>query len=198
MALSVSAMRRRIWRVLESATAQEVRDGFEFYPGAHGLCRFFAMAHRVSPAAVAGIYAALSPMNGWYTNVANVLDVLRDGDLARVNTSESNRQKALRILAGENPGVVLCGGRKVYSFYRAIADPGDTTPIPVDRHLLKMATGCAGDKVTLSRMSSDRDVYDRVERAFFELGRREGVGNRLASVAWFVQRRIAGDQIPLC
>ena len=74
---SPRTLRSNIWRGVLSASEQEIRDGMDFYLGAHGLCRMFARIFSVSVSCVAGIYAALSPMNGWDTNVANVLDVLR-------------------------------------------------------------------------------------------------------------------------
>ncbi len=195
--ISLRRMHANIWRGLLSATDQEIRDGLDFYPGAHGLCRLFALAHPpLSPAHIAGIYAALSPMNGWESNVANTLDVLRRGWSSKVNTSKPNHWKALAISYGADPGAVLVG-RKVRAFWRAIADPSDATPIPVDRHLICLAMDIKADKNQLSRMTSDRELYARVERAYSELGRREGIGNRLASIAWFVQRRVERDQRPV-
>jgi hypothetical protein len=206
-------MRARIWRAVLSATDQEIRDGLDFYPGAYGLCRMFASVfHHTIPhltsSHVAGIYAALSPMNGWDTNVANVVDVLRWGSqgsgscgipyiLPQVNTPNPNLQKALRIVQGEMPLDVLRGS-KVRAFYRGISEPDDTTPIAVDRHLLTLA--CRVDhlpstrKSTLSRMASDKDLYAKVEAAYTYIGNREGLGNRIASICWFVQRRVIQGQ----
>lgn len=217
--LQPRTLRRNIWRGLLTATGQEIHDGMSFYEGAHGLCRLFAAVFGTSVRQVAGIYAALSPMNGWLSNVDNVVAVLRheygqqpytrddpstpplwpilvrleravfNGHAAvRVNTPHPNRDKALRIAAGENPLSVL-DGRKVTAFYHAIADPDDRTPIPVDRHLLCLALGIVPTKNQLARIASNADIYTRVEDAYTSLGNREGIGNRLASIAWFVQRR---------
>lgn len=173
-----------------------------FYEGAHGLCKLFATLYQsteqpITVSQVAGIYAALSPLNTWDTNVANILDTLRDWSAAAVNTPDINLHKALRIRCGTEPLTVL-SGRKVRSFYRAIADPSDRSPIPVDRHLICLALG---RKITsnqqLRAFASNRDLYSRIESAYGCLGRREGLGNRLASIAWFVQRRIQHDQQPL-
>lgn len=207
---SPQVLRRNIWRGIQAATDQEIRDGLDFYPGAHGLCRLFALAHSnpltgdpLSARRVAGIYAALSPMNGWDSNVANVLDVLRLGFGARVNTTHVNLWKALAILHGADPDTALGGpgptrARKVRAFYRGIADPADTSPIPIDRHLICLALG---RKITdlneLRDLSGTRDLCARIEDAYRYLGDRERVGNRLASIAWFVQRRIRSGQIPV-
>lgn len=199
MDLHPRTLRRNIWSGLLCASDQEIQDGMDFYPGAHGLCRLFASLHPpMTSASVAGIYAALSPMNTWDTNVANVLDVLRLGWSARVNTTNINLWKALAISYGADPEAALGQGRKVRAFYRAIADPENRDPIPVDRHLMCLAIG---EKITsneeLRALVGSRDIYSKVEDAYAELGAREGIGNRLAAIAWFVQRRIEGGQRPL-
>ena len=187
-------MRDRIWRALLCASDQEIHDGMHFYQGAHGLCRFFSFLSSSTPVAltprhVAGIYAALSPMNTWDTNVANILDVLRDWSSASVNTTDINLHKALRIRCGEEPENVL-SGRKVLAFFRAMANPDDATPIAVDRHLVNLALGVMPSKNEQSAYASDDFLYSRIESVYHDLGKRERIGNRLASIAWFVQRRI--------
>lgn len=205
-------LRRNIWSGLISATDQEIKDGMDFYPGAYGLCKLFSSVFQVSIERVAGIYAALSPMNGWDTNVANIMDVLRYRKillderlssevlscipLPQVNTPHPNRDKALLIACGKDPLSVL-SGKKVRAFYSAIADPSDLSSIPVDRHLICLALGSKLDKDALSRAASSPALYAKVEAAYADLGRREGLGNRLASISWFVQRRISPGQHPM-
>lgn len=211
-------LRRNIWAGLLVATDQEIRDGMDFYPGAHGLCRLFARMFETTPGHVAGIYAALSPMNGWYTNVANVLSVLRHNQWLQelsvdnwptvaisrhedfkpdVNTSNANRDKALAIAAGSCPSAIL-RGRKVTAFWRAIADPDDRAPILVDRHLINLALGSkVTGNIELRSLAGSHALYSAIESAYADLGRRENLGNRLASIAWFVQRRISAAQVPM-
>lgn len=189
------AMAERIERALSCASDQELRDGLDFYPGAHGLCRAFSRFHPhlfISAESVAGIYAALSPMNGWESNVANVLDVLRFGADARVNTSRPNLVKAVAIRNGGLPLEVL-RGRKVTAFWRGIAFPDDLSALPIDRHLINLALGLAPDKNVQSRLASDPAIYHAVEEVYGALGDKHGMGNRLASIAWFVQRRLSRD-----
>lgn len=118
--LHPSTLRRNIWRGILSASDQEIRDGLDFYPGAHGLCRLLAMSHKTTVQQVAGIYA-----------------------------------------------VCLALGVKIAS----------------NKHLRSLA--------------SSREIYTRIESAYRDLGRREGLGNRLASIAWFAQRRIQSYQYPI-
>lgn len=190
-------LQRNIFSGLCCASDQEISDGLSFYPGAHGLCRLFSSISGVPVHRVAGIYAALSPMNGWLSNVSNVLDILRLGEKATVNTTKINKSKALRMLQGEEPETVL-GGRKVSSFYRGIAHPDQLDHIPVDRHLLNLALGIKEtENIRLRSIASSTDIYERVYQAYLRLGQRERLGNRLASIAWFVQRRIGREQVPM-
>lgn len=194
---SLRAMRLNIWRALLCASDTEIHDGMTFYEGAHGLCRLIAGMYKLSVEQVAGIYAALSPLNTWDTNVANIFDILRDSDKAKVNTPHANKHKALQIASGADPLSVLKGS-KVRAFYRAIADPNVRDAIPVDRHLISLALGTKiTANVELRSYASNRSLYSRIESIYLELGEREGIGNRLASIAWFVQRRIESGQSPL-
>lgn len=204
---SDATLRRNIWRGLLSASSQEIHSGMDFYPGAHGLCRLFAHSHPEALAshpthsarvnAVAGIYAALSPMNTWATNVANILDVLRHHFHARVNTTHINLWKALAIMYGADPLAVLTSS-KVRSFYLGISNPNDTSPIPVDRHLICLALGRKiGSNQMLRSIVGSSSILCRIHVAYSYLGKREGIGNRLASIAWFVQRRIMSEQLPI-
>lgn len=194
---SLRAMRLNIWRALLCASDTEIHDGMTFYEGAHGLCKLIAAIYNVTVAQVAGIYAALSPLNTWDTNVANIFDILRYGEQAKVNTPHANKHKALQVAGGADPLVILKGS-KVRAFYRAIADPSTRDAVPVDRHLFCLALGL---KITanaqLSRLIGSPPLYSRVERAYLELGERERIGNRLAAIAWFVQRRIEAGQQPI-
>lgn len=188
------SMRLNIWRALLCASDQEIHDGMTFYEGAHGLCKLIARVYKLTVEQVAGIYAALSPLNNWDTNVANIFDILRLGDQAKVNTPHANKLKALQIASGADPLDVL-KGNKVRAFYRAIADPSVRDAIPVDRHLFCLALGLKiTDNNLLSRIIGSKSLYTRVESIYLELGEREGIGNRLAAIAWFVQRRVESGQ----
>jgi hypothetical protein len=190
-----------IYRVLRVATDQEISDGLAFYPGANGLCRLLANLSSpfyLTPHKVAGAYAALSPLNTWDTNVANVLDMIRVGERAKVNTTDICKQKALMVLRSINRDDIplILHGRKITNFYLAMAFPDDRDPVPVDRHLVCAALGLKiTDNVSLSRLIANKTNTRRIEEAYQEAGVAEGVGNRLASVVWFVQRRLSRGQL---
>lgn len=192
-----------ISRVLSIATPQEISDGLAFYPGAHGLCRLLAFLDSpfyLTPHKVAGAYAALSPLNTWDTNVSNVVDVIRLGRHASVNTTDSCRRKAVACLGAHTHDAIpaILGGRKISNFYLAMAFPDNTDPVPVDRHLVCAARGVKiTDNRLLSRLIASKRETLVIEDAYQELGAKEGIGNRLASVVWFVQRRLASGQMGL-
>lgn len=194
--LSPLRMRQNIWHTLHLASPQEISDGLAFYPGAHGLCRLLSHVSHLSYFPItarhaAGLYAALSPMNTWDTNVANFLDVIRDFSSASVNTTDTNFHKALQIRMGEDPEHVL-KGRKVLSFFRSLASPDNWhQPPAIDRHLINCALGLFPTKQDQSRLASNPELYSRIEDVYVDFGHREGIGNRLASIAWFVQRRLS-------
>lgn len=209
---STRTLRANIWRALLSASDTEILEGLSFYHSANWFCSLVARLYSCDASRVAAVYAALSPRNSWRVNEANTLEIVRycsrlspeekagllpsHMSLPSVCTLNTNRDKAIRIACGENPSLVL-KDPKVTAFWRAMADPYDSRPIPVDAHLINLALGVFPDKVTQSSLASSRDVYDAVESAYTYLGNREGIGNRLASIAWFVQRRVSrsGQQL---
>jgi hypothetical protein len=120
---------------------------YQFAGGfAHGLDADFDLPCGTS----AGFIAALSPLNSWemqieYSppSIAAVLRLLRKGLDARQAAVGivgpgffSNRHKAARILAGENPLSVLSGD-KVRAFYANLT--GDMSQVTIDRHALAIA-----------------------------------------------------------
>lgn len=199
-------MKSLIWRALLSASDQEIHEGMHFYPGAHGLCKFLGRVFSVPTETCTGLYAALSPMNTWDINVSNIIDVLRwrqDPSQSllftspRVNSPSINREKAIAIALGSNPLSIL-RGHKVRAFYHCIANPHDHSQMVIDRHLINLALGAIPDKSTQSGLANDRNLISLITDAYQQLGYRERLGNRLASIAWFVQRRIERTgQLPL-
>lgn len=209
---NIKSMKSRIWSALLCASDQEIHEGMHFYSGAYGLCRFLGRVFNVKTETCAGLYAAMSPMSTWDTNVSNivdllrytrisidtvpgmVVDLLREGslyprDIPPLNTTIVNRIKALRIALGVAPLDVL-KGHKVRAFYHCIANPHDDSQMVIDRHLINLALGVIPGKAEQSNLANDRSLIADIAEAYRQLGKRERIGNRLASIAWFVQRRI--------
>ena len=127
-----------ILAVFFTATDTEILYGSRWYADALSVCSTVAQATGLPVSTVAGVTAALSPNNRWQRNQADAAALCRafsagtlaDAAAVKVGTFNSNKEKALRILAGEPPLDVL-GGLKVRAFYSCIL--GDDA-VCVDGH----------------------------------------------------------------
>lgn len=125
-------------RLYDRADAEDRAEGRIYYPR-----QLERLERRAGPAnlpltAVAGAFAALSPNNAEKTNYIALDIAIRvvSGELpesAGIPAYPINRTKALRILRGEEPGIVL-KGNKVRSFYYNTIDP-NTSEVTIDGHM---------------------------------------------------------------
>ena len=141
-------------RALDSRSAAV--SACRWYSDAHAWADSLATAFGLPVETVVGVVAALSPLNGWESQLEWTPRILRAwGDVDRSRAVETaggwipgpglgaNKRKAARILSGEAPLSVL-GGSKVRAFFANIM--GDETAVCVDRHAWAIATGdVAGD-----------------------------------------------------
>lgn len=186
-----------ILRVLDHATADELRDGLAFYAEFHGVARVLQRTYYLpSVEHGAGVLAALSPMNDWDSNVSDAFEVCRwspASDLGqsappRVRTTNPNRDKAVAIRLGAHPEHAL-KGRKVRAFYLNTAAPGAGLAVAVDRHLACAAVGRPISDHAISSLLSTN--YRRIEATYMDIGAAHGLlGHQLASVVWFTWRRM--------
>lgn len=116
-----------ILAVFFTATDSEILHGSRWYADALQVCASVSRSTGLPLTTVAGVTAALSPNNKWDRNQHNAAALCRafsagtlaDAAAVKVGTFNGNKQKALRILAGESPLDVL-GGLKVRAFYGCI------------------------------------------------------------------------------
>lgn len=116
-----------ILAVFFAASHDETIKGARWYPDALSFCCSVANATGLSISTVAGVTAALSPNNKWEKNTrdadalcrAFAAGTINDAAALKVSTFNKNKNKALRILAGEPPLEIL-GGLKVRAFYGCI------------------------------------------------------------------------------
>jgi hypothetical protein len=104
--------------------------GRAWYPTAGQVAGEIGNSINASRETGAGIIAALSPLNGWSTNVWQARELALDPANSPRRTLGGSDRKARRIAQGESPLDVL-GGNKVRAFYAAIL--GDTSAIVIDR-----------------------------------------------------------------
>lgn len=143
--MPLSNMARRVLDHVETAQPSTIVAGTRWYPEVWEWCQEVAALAGLSPEAVAGAVAALSPRCGWAVNkrwAATMVAAWRAGDDQPPALGiYSNRRKAWDILNGREPLHVL-GGNKVRAFYRNII--GDPEPVTVDRWVYYGATGTKG------------------------------------------------------
>lgn len=100
-----------------AATADQRKDGREWYVKANREARRLARLHGVSLATAAGVIAALSPRLQWTSNVRAAHKLLDGQDVTGVFLASLT--KAQHIYTGERPLRIL-SGPKVRAFYGAL------------------------------------------------------------------------------
>jgi hypothetical protein len=184
----IGAMTRRIVSLYGEATAEDQAHGLAWYGRAMDAAETIAEGSSLTPNAVAGIIAALSPRCRWATNVAWAADVVAafdrgDTDPPKVHTT-AMRRVAWAIANGEHPEVAL-KGPKTRRFWANII--GDEDVVTVDVWAVRAATGERSPKVPAGRW------YDQVERAYVNAGRILGIAPRTVQAAVWVHVRGAAD-----
>jgi hypothetical protein len=133
-----------ILAVFFSANAAEIEEGMNWYERAQFVADRISEECGISVIKVSGVIAALSPNNRWNRNITDAQNLCRvhtagcDVDTVKVSTFGRNREKAVRILNGEDVLEVL-GGLKVRSFFNCII--GDWESVCVDGHAYSIWLG---------------------------------------------------------
>lgn len=120
-------------------------ENTQWYQEAHHICEHLGQRYGYTTPQVAGIVAALSPLQPWHDNLKWAITIL-SRENPRNQGLRRNYDKAMRIKGGEPPSQVL-RGLKVRSFYANILRPWGSGPVTIDRHMLRIM-GHQGDKVT--------------------------------------------------
>jgi hypothetical protein len=180
----------RILNVYERATDAQRSSGIEWYLSAHELA---SEMHRQYPnrlktvAHAAGVLAALSPNEGWTTNVSNAWTFL---ETDRSPSLPRSQEDAGFITAGFDPEWVLFRGGvnfKVQSFYKNIADPETPGPVTIDRH----AKGIVYDDPGIAKLKphATRVQYDAYELMYTKAASEVGMmPHQLQAVTWLAWR----------
>jgi len=177
--------------VYNGASARAVREGLSWYLDAHNVSRNLADAYGLTVSQVAGIIAALSPMNGWENNKRKAAQLLaQNGDGSGCGLTR-NVAKAVAIYNGADPADVL-NGDKVTAFYRTILDPfGDIDPV-IDRHAFDIAVGERTDEKRRGALSR-KGVYGEFANVYREAAKVAGIGSaQMQAVTWVAWREALG------
>lgn len=133
-----------ILAVFFTATEPEIEEGRNWYRTTNTCARKIGSAYGIDYTVVAGVIAALSPNNRWSRNLIDAEALCKtyscggDPNSVKVSTFNKNKEKAIRILQGENPLDVL-KGLKVIAFYQCIC--GDPKAICIDGHAYSIWLG---------------------------------------------------------
>lgn len=177
--------------VYNGASANAIREGLSWYLDAHNVSRTLATEYGKTVEQVAGIIAALSPMNGWENNKRKAAQLLAQGGIGEGCGLYRNVEKAERIYNGENPLDVL-GGDKVRAFYQTILDPtGDIDPV-IDRHAFDIAVGERTDEKRRGALSR-KGVYHEFANVYREAAKIAGIGSaQMQAITWVAWREALG------
>jgi hypothetical protein len=188
----------RILDVYERATDTQLSSGVKWYEKANNLAtemqekypdRLKTVGH------AAGVLAALSPNEGWVTNVRNAWKLLETGKCLSLPRSQED---AGFIIAGFDPRWVLFRGGvnfKVQSFYQNIAEPEITGPVTIDRH----AKGILYDDPNIVDVKphASREQYDFYKLMYTKAAAEVGVmPHQLQAVTWLAWRGVTDTVDP--
>lgn len=187
--------------VYNNATADNMRVGLAWYLDAHNLCVSLAgnrgqFGHATRVRRIAGIIAALSPMNGWENNKRKAIKLINQNGHVEWGEDGSNGislgtnvRKAQAIYFGADPDEIL-NGDKVTAFFRTILDPtGDIDPV-IDRHAFDIAVGERTNDKRRGRLSNV-GVYGEFADVYREAARIAGIGSaQIQAITWIAWREI--------
>jgi len=153
-----------ITRLFRTATPEQVIAGAQWYSDAHEISSTLAAKHGLTTEIVAGIFAALSPLQSYGANVNLLVRFLAAGGL-HTGYLSGGLAKGRAILAGADIESTL-NGDKTVNFYRSIATAG-VEGVCIDRHSWSVSvnTRYTGDS-PMPSLSGKRyalavDVYKR-------------------------------------
>ena len=182
--LDPAAMRLRLLSVLADASGADETEGAGWYLSGRSVSADLATEFGYSVSQAVGVVAALSPQNGWGSNVVQAGEALSDGHAGNVGHYDDATDKASAILSGALPEDVL-GGRKVRSFYRNLLDPVRPGHVTVDRHMVDLLTGERfADSKVLERVGAYQVFAGVIRGVARELGLLPQVVQAVAWVAW--------------
>jgi hypothetical protein len=132
-----------ILRVYRPAVVAGIPSTAAWYGEAGDLCQTVADGTGLPVEVVAGVLAAVSPLNSWGANVNLAVKIIRHhlaGDVLLTGYLGTGLRKAAAILAGEDVATTL-NSPKITNFWRCIASRGtDADAVCIDRHAWDIVT----------------------------------------------------------
>lgn len=154
-----------VTRIFREASDSHMARGLAWYADANEVATALAVKNGVSVDVAAGVIAALSPLNGWGSNVNLAARFLATPGGLTSGYMGLGLSKARAIVAGADI-VSTLNGDKISNFYRCIAAAGETDAVCIDRHALSLAVNTRYSEGNLPRVKGKAyaaiaDVYKR-------------------------------------
>ena len=183
---------RNIVNCFETASLASVKEGATWYLEAQDIAmvigRLGGYKDHQALFVGAGVLAALSPQAEWGDTVQWSIQLVVKGIRKQTH---ANHNKALRILRGEKPIVVL-GGYKVRAFYKAIVAPEGSGEPVIDRHALAIYMGRNVTEKELHYLQSPL-VMARLQGAYKKASNIVGIHHHdLQAITWLEWRTRKG------
>lgn len=185
-----------IERCLELVDEEDWETGLSYYPRSRSRV---IKAGGIDARVACGVYAALSPNNSeesCMNDTRRLCEAYLSGsfDSCTVHTYGKNKEKAGRILQGEDPAQVL-RGIKTNNFFHNLFDPSDCSHVTIDGHMVNIWNN---RRVPLDFAGISDKEYRMIAEGVMlfarMLAKRPGSSNlspcQLQSILWLTWRRV--------
>lgn len=187
---------QNIFRVYSAASEMMRSYGTESFWRYHRTVKRIARRFDFRLAPACGALAALSPQNdeeGLFRSLELVMEGHRRGLFRRNKKKPSSfgrdQEKALKILSGESPMLVL-RGKKTCSFYLNVLDPSNPKPVTVDGHMFNIWTAQVKPLVLVK---VDDKVYELIASDVRVLAKQENlIANQMQGIVWYQWKAMHG------
>ena len=199
---------RNIVAVFDLAVQGEVIDGMDWYDRAANVAGHLSNLYNVTPAAAAGVIAALSPNNRWERNVVDAENIIRayvDGSAddamnVKVCTYGKMKAKAIKVLEADDDHsdldiATILNGRKITAFFWCIME--SHSDVCIDGHAYSI---WFGDRLTMKEVPNiGKKLYASITGDYIAatdlINERDG-GNlqpfQVQAITWCAWRRLHG------
>ena len=213
------ASAKNVVALWDEATSKEKMAGLGWYNDAHKVAFAVAKKRGISVEAAAGLLAVYSPQKAWGQNQIEADTVARlgkgiGGPGSGVMATRAQAAQANRILAGEDPEIVLGGtptktglsstsGMKIRSFYKLIAEGSDLDlnhpAVVVDRHAIGVTRGIAmsdnaygldGDHSSRAGYANYRQVFTDAAKTISEQMGKTISPHQVQAATWLTRQRL--------
>lgn len=192
-------MVQNIMDVFNAATPGEIQEGANWYQSAYSIAESLASTYGMPMGKIAGIMAALSPLNSWGHNVNLTVEFLQSSGEKSTGYLKAQLSKAREIynlhsIAYPDGRILeILGGNKTQNFYRSIQSAGEAG-ITVDRHAYQIAINTRLEDGKMPTLTGKRyvevaEAYRVAAIRLSDMHEVEFTGAQVQSVTWTLWRR---------